>query len=350
MKLALKPINQQVMVIAGASSGIGLVTAKIAARQGASVVLAARNEDDLRRAVEEIRRDGGIASYAVADVTDYAAVERIAETALQEYGRIDTWVNNAAAGLYGRAMVVSLEDMRRQFEVIYWGTVYGSRVAVPQLRERGGALINVASVLAERSVPLQANYCAAKHAVKAFTDALRMELEEEDAPISLTVVKPASIDTPLFEKSKSYLGVEPQPIPPVYAPEVVARTIIKCAQQPVRDVFAGGLGKVLSVSDNLAPRLIDRYLERTGFRKQMTVKPISPDRRDGLYEPVAYDGGERGRNWEGAVMNRSVYTQAALNPRMTALVAAGLGLAVWAGVQALRGATDIEEEDDYEDD
>lgn len=325
MDVKLKPIDEQVLVITGASSGIGLVTAKAAARQGACVVLAARNESDLRRAVSEIRAAGGRAVYQVADVAEPRQVEAIAEAALREFGRIDTWVNNAAVALYGRVMEVELADMRRQFDVIYWGQVHGSRTAVTHLRSQGGALINVASALADRAIPLQGNYCAAKHALKAFTDALRMELEEEGAPISVTLVKPGSIDTPLFDKSKTYLGVEPQPVPPVYAPEVVTEAILHYAQHPMRDILTGGMGKLLSVANDF-PRLADKYMEKTTFQSQRTDKPVG-DRPSNLYEPVAHDGGERGHNWTGRTKGTSLYTKAALHPELTATVAAvGLGV------------------------
>ena len=161
---------------------------------------------------------------------------RIADTALREFGRIDTWVNNAAVSMYGRIMDLSIEDMRRQMDVNYWGQVYGSRTAVQHLRREGGALINVGSALSDRAIPLQGGYCAAKHALKAFTDTLRMELEEQGIPIAVTLVKPASIDTPFFEKARTYLGVEPQPVPPVYAPEVVADVILHAAQHPLREL------------------------------------------------------------------------------------------------------------------
>ena len=230
MKLTLKPLDEQVMVITGASSGIGLVTAKHAAQRGACVVLAARNQHDLRDATEEIRQSGGRAVYAVADVADESQVDTIAATAMRQFGRIDTWVNNAAVSMYGRIMDVSTDDLRRQMDVNYWGQVYGSRTAVQHLRRSGGALINVGSALSDRAIPLQGGYCAAKHALKAFTDALRMELEAEGLPIAVTLVKPASIDTPFFEKARTYLGVEPQPVPPVYAPEVVSDVILHAAQ------------------------------------------------------------------------------------------------------------------------
>lgn len=320
MNVTLKPIDEQVIVITGASSGIGLVTAKRAAGRGARVVLAARNEEDLQRAVEEIRVAGGRAVYQVADVADEGQVARIAETAVREFGHIDSWVNNAAVAIYGRLMEVEVPDMRRQFDVIYWGQVYGCRTAVEHLRQRGGALINVASALADRAIPLQGNYCAAKHALKAFTDSLRMELEEEGAPISITLVKPGSIDTPFFEKSKTYLGVEPQPVPPVYAPEIVADAILHCAQRPTRDIVTGGMGKMLGIA-NLFPRLADKYMEKTTFDSQKTDTPAG-DRPNNLYHPVAHDGGERGRNWSGRTMSTSLYTTAALHPRVTAAAAA----------------------------
>jgi NAD(P)-dependent dehydrogenase (short-subunit alcohol dehydrogenase family) len=312
MKTELLPLNQQVVVITGASSGIGLVTARHAAAQGACVVLAARNAHDLQAAVDEIRHRQGRAIQVVADVADDAQVERIADSAIREFGRIDTWVNNAAVSMYGRITQLSIDDMRRQMDVNYWGQVYGSLAAVRHMRARGGALINVGSALCDRAIPLQANYCAAKHALKGFTDALRMELEEEGVPISVTLVKPASIDTPFFEKAKTYLGVEPQPVPPVYMPEVVSEVILEAAQRPIRELIAGGSGAKLSAG-RFAPRLADLYMERWTFDSQHTDMPVN-GRPDNLYEPVAHDGGERGRNWTGYTRKRSVYTEAFLHP------------------------------------
>lgn len=335
MTYRLLPIHEQVMVITGASSGIGLVTAKQAAAAGARVVLAARNARDLERAVAQIRQSGGRAISVVADVADAGQVERIAESAVREFGRIDTWVNNAAVSMYGRVMELAIEDMRRQMDVNFWGYVYGSRAAVQRMRQSGGALINVASALSDRAIPLQVNYCAAKHAIKALTDGLRMELEEEGVPVSVTLVKPASIDTPFFDKAKTYLRVEPQPVPPVYAPEVVSEVILHAAQHPIRELIAGGAGAKLSAA-RFAPRLADLYMERWTFDSQRTDKPVD-GRPDNLFEPVMDDGGERGRNWSGHTRGSSVYTTAFLHPRMTALALAGLAAAL--ALAAVRGRT-----------
>jgi NAD(P)-dependent dehydrogenase (short-subunit alcohol dehydrogenase family) len=331
MRPRLKRVEDQVIVITGASSGIGLVTAKMAAARGARVVLAARNETDLRREVEGIRRNGGRAIFVSADVALPEEADRIAGEAIREFGRIDTWVNNAAVAVYGRLMDLPIPDMRRQFDVNYWGQVYGSRAAVPHLRREGGALINVASALADRAIPLQGNYSAAKHALKAFTDSLRMELEESGAPISVTLIKPGSIDTPLFDKARTLLGVEPQPVPPVYAPELVARTILVCAERPVRDVVVSGMGKVLSLAGTMAPRLTDRFMERSTFQSQKTDQLVAAGRPDNLFAPVEHDGGERGKNWTGRVHARSLQTAAALHPGMAAAAVGGglLAVAIW---------------------
>ncbi|HYQ85308.1 MAG TPA: SDR family oxidoreductase, partial [Rubrobacter sp.] len=290
MKIQLKKLQDQVLVITGASSGIGLVTARMAAAAGAKVVLSSRNEHDLETAVEEIRQAGGQATFEIADVSSQREVEWIAQTALREYGRIDTWVNNAGVALYGKLMDTPLDDMRRLVDVIFWGVVHGSRTAVPHLSRQGGALINVASVLADRAVPLQGAYVAAKHAVKGFTDTLRMELEADGVPVSVTLVKPASIDTPLFDKARSLMEVEPQPVPPVYAPDLVARAILDCAQKPLRDIEVGGMGKAMSIFNTVAPRLTDLALERSGFRAQKTDKPLE-GRSDNLHRHVDHDGG-----------------------------------------------------------
>jgi NAD(P)-dependent dehydrogenase (short-subunit alcohol dehydrogenase family) len=331
-----RPLAEQVLVITGGSSGIGLATARLAAAAGAKVVLAARNQRDLAAAVRAIQAAGGHALAVTADVSDPEQVEGIAVEAMREFGRIDTWVNNAGVSLYGKVLDTSLDDMHRQFEINFWGSVYGSLAAVHQMRKRGGTLINVASVLADRAVPLQGIYCASKHALKAFTDALRMELEADRVPIKVCLIKPASMATPLIDKAKTSLTEEPQPIPPVYAPEVAARAILSCAERPVREVVAGGAGLLLRFGQAVSPRLTDKYLERSGFARQQSGRSVQPGRRDNLYEAMPHDGGERGSSWRGPVLKRSLYTAGRLHPGRAAWAAAGLGVVTLLGIRALR--------------
>jgi len=325
MKPELKKLSQQTIVITGPTSGIGLVTARMAAKRGARVVLAARTGGALRELAEEIRAQGGHAQYAVADVSDRQQVQDIANLAIEKFGGFDTWVNNAAISIYGKFEDVSLEDHRKLFETNYWGVVHGSLVAAEHLKERGGALINVGSALSDRALPIQGTYCASKHAVKGFTDAFRMELEHDNAPISVTLIKPSSIDTPYRQHAKNYLRNEPKNPWPVYAPEPVAEAILYAAENPIRDIYVGGAGRGLSVASFLAPRLTDRVMESAMFSAQKEDYPSSSP-HTGLDQP---SGSllERG-GYSGHVSENSLYTKSSLHPFIAGgLFAAGLGLA-----------------------
>ena len=327
MNVTLKPLDEQVLVITGATSGIGLTTARIAARRGASVVLAARSADALKQLAEEIVREGGHAIPVVADVSREADVRAIAEQALAAYGRIDSWVNNAGVGLYGRTEEVSVEDMRRLFETNFWGVVYGSREALRHLKQSGGAIINVGSEVSERSVPLQGMYCASKHAIKGFTEALRMELEDEGAPVSVTLIKPGQIDTPFTVNARNYLASEPHHVPPVYAPDAVARAILHSAEKPVRDVFVGGGGRVVAALGHLAPGLTDRLMEATVIPGTPSGRIPRRTRDKSALDVPSEALSERG-NYEGFVQKVSLYTEARLHPVLTGAVLATVGFLV----------------------
>jgi NAD(P)-dependent dehydrogenase (short-subunit alcohol dehydrogenase family) len=325
MKITLKPIQEQVIVITGGSSGIGLATAQMAAALGARVVLTSRDEVDLQAAVDRIRQTGGQAISVVADVADSEAMKRVAAAAVREFGTIDTWVNNAGVSIYGRIEAVGLMDARRLFETNYWGVVHGSLAALPHLKARGGALINIGSVLSDTGYPLQGHYTASKHAVKGFTDSLRLELESAEAPVSVTLVQPAAIDTPYPEHAKSYLGVEPTHMPPVYAPEVVARAILDSAQRPRRTVLVGGGAKLFTSVERYVPRLGDRVKEATAIEGQRTERPARF--ADTLFGPRPGDARVRG-HYEGHVMESSAYTGPRLNRQRALIGLAAVGAAV----------------------
>jgi NAD(P)-dependent dehydrogenase (short-subunit alcohol dehydrogenase family) len=259
-----------------------------------------------------------------ADVADFDAVKRVATTAIREYGGFDTWVNNAGVSIYGRIQDVGLMDARRLFETNYWGVVHGTLAAVAHLKERGGALINIGSILSDTGYPLQGHYSASKHAVKGFTDSLRLELESAEAPISVSLVQPAAIDTPYPEHAKSYLGVEPKHTPPVYAPEVVARAILSCAERPTRDVLVGGGAKLLNAIERFAPRMGDRFKEATA-EGQRSDRPARFE--DTLFSPRPGDSRVRGR-YPGRVMTSSAYTGMRLNRGRTLLGLAVVGATV----------------------
>jgi short-subunit dehydrogenase len=325
MGVTLKRIEDQVVVITGASSGIGLATAKMAAERGARVVLAARDADGLASARVEIEGAGGRAITVVADVSVFEDVRTIARRAIEAFGGFDTWVNNAGLSIYGPIEEVPVEDARRLFDVNYWGIVHGALTAVAHLKDRGGAVINLGSVTSDRAIPLQGHYSASKHAVKAFTDALRMELEKEGAPVSLTLIKPGAIDTPFPEHARNYMEAEPKHPAPVYDPSVVAEAIVFCAEHARRDLIVGGGGKMTSALHNV-PRVADRYMRATMFEGQKMHRPSRREREDSLYEPQG-GGRERG-NYPGTVRKRSLYTMTSIHRVATMLSAAAVGAGV----------------------
>lgn len=335
MKLRLKKLSDQIIVITGASSGIGLATARKAAREGARLVLAARSDDSLQQLEDEIRGRGGEAIHVDADVGSEEDVRRIANTAIGHFGGFDTWVNNAGVSIYGKCLDVSIADMKRLIDTNLWGVVYGSRIACEHLRSRGGALINVGSEVSDKAVPLQGIYSTSKHAVKGWTDALRMELEQDHLPISVTLVKPAAIDTPYTEHARNYLPDQPQHAAPVYAPESVAEAILYAVTTPVRDLFVGGGGKLVSSMAQWAPRLTDKVVGK--MLSSGTHSGRSANSGDALYDA---GGGLRERGDYPGMVRTSIYTKASIHPVLTGLAAIGAGLAAAALLRSSREPTE----------
>ncbi len=336
MKMALRRLRDQVLVITGASSGIGLVTARMAARRGARLVLAARSQDSLTRLEQELGHGDRRAVGVVADVARPEDVQRISRVARQKFGGFDTWINNAGVSMYGKLLDQPIEDMRRLFETNVWGVVYGSLEAARHFQARGepGAIINIGSTFSDRAMPLQGMYSASKHAVKGFTDALRMELEQQGLPVSVTLIKPSAIATPYPHHAKNFLEEEPTNPPPIYAPELAAKTILHCAQHPERDMFVGAAGKVISTMGTFAPRLADFVTERMFAGGQRTGRPPRPREEHGLDRPSGRLE-ERGK-YAGHVFESSLYTQGSLHPVLAGTAFLGAGLAITALWRAAR--------------
>ncbi|HEV2528145.1 MAG TPA: SDR family oxidoreductase [Thermomicrobiales bacterium] len=327
--MQLKPISEQVVVILGASSGIGRVTALLLAERGAKVVVAARSEPGLASLVDEIVSSGGQAAYVVCDVADFAQVEGVAAFAVSTFGRIDTWVNVAAVAVYASFEETSIEEFRRVMDVNFMGQVHGAKAALPHLRREGrGAIIAIASVESIVSLPLHSSYAASKHAVEGVFDALRRELLAEGAPISITSVKPATINTPFFNNARNKMDVKPQGPPPFYQPGVVAECVLYAAEHPVRDLFAGGAGKMMVMNQMLAPRLFDIVLARVGIPLQRRDEPAT-DGEGNLYAPRTDDNRPEG-DFSKHALRFSPYTWAETHPKgrmaATAGMVAGTGL------------------------
>jgi NAD(P)-dependent dehydrogenase (short-subunit alcohol dehydrogenase family) len=337
-RVHLKRLSQQTIVITGATSGIGLATARLAVTHGAAVMLTARNEAALRQLTDEIREQGGRAEYYVADVANPGQVDAVAAKALETFGGFDSWVNDAGTLIYGRMEDVSLENQRRLFDVTYWGVVYGTLAASRHLRQRGGAIINVGSVLGDRAIALQGAYCAAKGAVKNATDAFRMEFEGEGLPISVTLIKPGPVDTPIIEHARNALGTPGTRLPPpTYHPRVVARAILHACETPVRDLYVGSAGWLTSLAGMLAPRLTDYVMEALAKPTQTTSDPGRAERRDNLYEPRE-DLSERSSLKGPAPRGSSLLLEAQLNRGITMAVI-GAAVVVAAAMVSTRTRT-----------
>ena len=324
MPIALKPLADQVIVITGASSGIGLVTARSAARAGAAVLMVARSEDVLRTQVAELQAEGYRVEAKAADVGDPAGVEAAAAYAVEVFGRIDTWVNDAGVTIYAKLTDTPLDEHERLFRTNYFGTVNGCRAAIPHLSKNGGALITVASIVSDMSAPLQGAYAASKHAVKAYVEALRMELGAEGSPIQVTLVKPSGIDTPIGQHAANHESGEAQIPPPIYDPQLVADAILHCAVHPTRDVTVGGGGRAQVLFATHFPALYEKL-------GPIAADAFFIDRKKTQPEPSnlkwGVNAGQERSGEHPHARKTSLYTAAALHPKTTALGLAGLAVA-----------------------
>ena len=330
MTTKLKAIKDQVIVVTGASSGIGLVTARSAAKLGAKVMLVARSESELGSIVHDINNDGGQADYAVADVANPAAVAAAARAAVARFGRVDTWINDAGVAIYAHLVDTPEDEHQRLFQTNYFGAVHGCLAAIPVLREQGGALITIGSVASDIASPIMGAYSASKHAVKAYVQALRIELQDQAPNISVTLVKPAGIDTPIAQHAANHEGGEAQIPPPVYDPQLVADAILDCAEHPRREITVGGAGRAQVLFAEHFPALFEKLAPRKSGALTDKNKPQpSPSN---LFEGVR--AGQE-RSGEQNPRQTSIYTTAMKHPGVTALVGLG-GLAVAIGGIALR--------------
>lgn len=322
--MKLKPLSDQVIVVTGASSGIGLATARTAAEAGAKVLMVARSEDVLRDLVAGMQAEGLTVEAKAADVGDAAGVQAAADYAVATWGRIDTWVNDAGSAIFGKVLDTPLDEQERLFRTNYFGVVNGCAAAVPYLKRQGGALITVGSLASDMPAPPMGIYSATKHATKAYVEVLRMELSEEGAPVSVTLVKPSGIDTPIGQHAENHGSEgEAQIPPPIYDPQLVADAILACAVHPRREVTVGGGGRAQVLFSQHFPALYERLAGR------VARAAYSPTKKQPTPSNLKW-GVRAGRERSGEhphARKTSLYTTAALHPKTTAVGLGGLALA-----------------------
>ncbi len=354
MAPTLKSLNEQTIVITGASSGIGLVTARMAAKAGAAVVLAARNEAALRDLAEEITAAGGRALVVPCDVGNEDDVQRVVDEAVRVFAGFDSWVNNAGISIFGKTWDVPMADWRRMFDTVYWGTVYGSLAALRHLRgtEKAGAIVNVGSFFGDRAPAVQSTYASAKFAVHGFTGAFREEIEHDGLPVSVSLVHPGRIDTPYNEHAGNYMPMQPVHRGMIYPPEAVAEAILWCAAHPKRDMFVGAQAKAAAVLGLAAPRLTDKVMSIWSFTSHQSRDRVSNgDHSRALFE-AGYGGHERGTHEPHLLRSRSYYVKASTRPALTAAAVLGggaLALALARGRRADGAPATIEPDDGRRD-
>jgi short-subunit dehydrogenase len=291
-----RSMTHEVVVVTGASAGVGRATVREFAKRGASVALLARGEAGLQAAREEVQRLGGRALMVPTDVAQPDQVDAAAAIVEGRFGPIDVWVNNAMVSVFSPAQEMNAAEFQRVTEVTYLGVVYGTLAALRSMRSRNrGVIVQVGSALAYRSIPLQSAYCASKHAIRGFTEALRCELLHDGVNVHLTMVQMPALNTPQFDWVKSRLPRRPQPVPPIFQPEVAARAIYWAAHHRRREVIVGFPTWKAIAAEKLIPGWLDRYLARVGYDAQQTDEPASPHRPNNLWQPLPEDHGAHGR-------------------------------------------------------
>ena len=290
-----KPLSEQVMVVTGASSGVGRAIARAAGERGAKVVVAARGEEGLAAAVEEIERAGSEALAVPGDLADQEQNEELVRRSLERFGRIDTFVANAIVTVYAEVEQLEPDELRRVMDVNFFGVAYGFRAALPALKESRGTFLHVSSALAYRGIPLQAAYCSSKAAARTYLESARVELQKHGYDVAVSLVLPGAINTPQFDRDRQKLGKQPQPVPPIYEPEPYAAAVLHCAEKPIRELPVSWGAQKLLWGQKLSPRAGDWMLRRNGWKKQHTGEDKPVDSPDNLFETLPGDPGAHGR-------------------------------------------------------
>ncbi len=306
--------RERVVVVTGASAGVGRAVARAFGQQGAKVALVARTREALEDAAREIERAGGEALVLPLDVADWAAVEKAADEVVARWGRIDVWVNDAMVSVFSPVKEMKPDEYRRVTEVDYLGYVHGTKAALKHMLPRDeGHVIQIGSALVYRSIPLQSAYCASKAAIRGFTDSLRCELYHDKSHVKLSMVQLPAVNTPQFDVVRSRLPNHPQPVPPIFQPEVIARAVLYVADHPTRELWVGWSAVKAILGQKVIPGLLDRYLGHMGYSAQQTDEPVPPGRKDDVDRPLPGDRGAHGdfdarsKGWSGELwfrMNR----------------------------------------------